>query len=133
MPTPTPAHSGIDCPACGASAESGLAVAMASDEGSDFSYHACCFTIWQGSIHDRGSEIPPDEVIALVMGRVPDLPSNLAHREPWERRSGLAIWWVASSEDATSTSPGGPASSDDQPLSSVVRSDLPRSASEPVR
>lgn len=97
MRTPSPAP-GIDCPACGASAESGLARATPGDEGTDLSCAVCGITIWQGSVHDRGAEISAEEVIALVGRLVPELPSDRAYREPWDRRSGLAAWYVASSE-----------------------------------
>ncbi len=98
MDTSLPPPTEVDCPACGASAESGLASATLGEYGADFTCVACGYTLWQSGALDRGAEIAPEEVIALVGCLVPDLPSERAYREPWDRRSGLAIWWVAPSQ-----------------------------------
>lgn len=90
---------GVDCPACGASAESGLAFANLGEDGTDFSCAVCAFTIWQSGVLDRGAEISSEEVIARVGRLVPELPSDRAYREPWDRRSGVATWSVAPSEN----------------------------------
>lgn len=96
-PFPTP---GVDCPACGASAESGLAIATTGADGSDFACAVCAFTIWQSGVLDRGAEISSEEVIALVGRLVPGLPSDRAYREPWNRRSGLLTWSIAPTQTA---------------------------------
>jgi hypothetical protein len=136
MHTGFPTLSGpVDCPACGVSVESGFAFATQGEYGTDLACEACGFTLWQSTVVDRGSEITPDQVISLAARKMPDLPAGLSYREPWDRRSGLALWWVSDptdTNDPTVASADRPTAWADRAISSVtvrfVRSKRPSDA-----
>lgn len=81
----------IDCPACGAPAESGLAIASLGVHGMDSSCLCCDFFVWQGAVVMRGTEITREDVIRIVRERAPGLSDSEAYREPSDRRSLLTL------------------------------------------
>lgn len=128
----------VDCPACGVSAESGLAVVTQGEYGTDLACEICSFMLFQSFVMDRGSELTPDDVIAQVGQRLPALAPDRAYLEPWDRRSGLALWWVSDPSEVTrpDVSPSNQTSTalDGRAVSSVtVRFVRPRLSSERVR
>jgi hypothetical protein len=81
----------IDCPACGASRESALAIATIAEDGVGVTARCCGLVIWQGTVVARGRSITPATVIRRVLSIRPDLCSGEAYREPWERPVVLGL------------------------------------------
>lgn len=62
-------HRGIDCPACGVAAWTGLCQ-MTSDEGDEWAACAACsLSMWQGTILDRGVDVSEDAIETIVRVR----------------------------------------------------------------
>jgi hypothetical protein len=81
----------IDCPACGASRETALAIATTTLDGISLLAGCCGLIVWQGSIISRGRAIAPATVVRRALATRPDLRPDDAFREPWEREIVLGL------------------------------------------
>jgi hypothetical protein len=106
----------IDCPACGASSETGLAVATVSERGVDVAC-ACGLLIIDGSIAHRGVDRPLEELYDDTWGPVFAWIDPPAYRAPAERRYALRLVPVSpGTADVMSAPPAAP----DRPVTSVT-------------
>lgn len=81
----------VDCPACGASARSRLAISDQGPDGTDLSCEVCGLLLWSGTLVDRGREITRETVIRRVRAARPDIGVGAAFVEPWDRRKVLGL------------------------------------------
>ena len=107
----------IDCPACGASSETGLAVATVSERGVDVACDGCGLLIIDGSIVHRGADRPLEDLYDATWWPLIGWLDPPAYRAPAERRYALRLVPVA---------PGGPdampaaSAAPDRPVTSVT-------------
>lgn len=82
----------VDCPACGAGAPSGLAIATLTRHGTDLTCRCCGLAIWEGELLLRGNEMSAEEVVERVRDLDPDRGEQEdGFRAPWERAWVLGL------------------------------------------
>jgi hypothetical protein len=106
----------IDCPACGASSETGLAVATVIDRGVDVAC-ACGLLIVDGSITNRGADRPLEDLYNDTRWPVIGWLDPPAYRAPAERRYALRL--VPVTPGGTDAMPAASAAPD-RPVTSVT-------------
>jgi hypothetical protein len=92
----------VDCPACGVSRETDLAIANVTADGTTAACQCCRFLMWQGVLVDRGQDITPETVVESVRAARPCIHPLDAYREPWERRTILGLEVASVGEELNS-------------------------------
>ena len=119
----------IDCPACGASVETGLAVASVHVRGVDVGCDACGLRIIDGCITSRGTERTIEDLYDDTWWPLVPAVELPAYRPPAERRYALRL--VPSSPDATDAVPAASTDRDRAVTSITIRFNRARRMPDP--